>query len=97
MLEVSGTIGLAHVVLQSRAFSLESTPVLLLDRFSALALDLLERLPGQCINVPRLQIAVRCRAGRAFDQLTDVVRIDWLVEEPTARDTRVDRFKDVHR
>ena len=55
-----------------------------------------ERLAGQRIDVPRLQVAAGRRALRLDDQLLDDLGIDRLVVKETARDAAVDGFKNVH-
>jgi hypothetical protein len=59
-------------------------------------LELGERFSRQGIDIPGLQIAARGRARGASDQVLDDAEIDRLVEEGTAGNARVDRFKDVH-
>src|SRR5262245_11995177 len=60
-------------------------------------LELGERVPGQRVNVPALQVAAGRRALRLDDDLLDDLGIDRLVEEGAAGDARVDSFENVHK
>src|SRR5690606_16617952 len=58
--------------------------------------ELGERGAGQCINVPRLQITARRRAGRAFEYLAHGRLGHRRVEESSAGKSRLDRLAHVH-
>src|SRR6185436_13762239 len=59
-------------------------------------LELGERLSGQRIDIPGLQIAAGRGARCSRQQILDDVGIDRLVEEMAAGDAGIDRFKDIH-
>src|SRR5258708_14379758 len=84
--DVSVEIRLLQLGRQGWIFGFKCLPVPTLDCLGGLPLDLFERLPGQRVDVPRLEIAVRCRACCALNQFTDDIQIDRLAEEPTAGD-----------
>src|SRR5262245_50822697 len=90
-------VGLAHVIGINRILARERARVLAIDYGGGAALELLQRLAHQRIDVPGLQVAAGGGALRPHDQVLDDFRIDWLVEKPAAGNAGSDGFKDVHR
>jgi len=59
-------------------------------------LELREGRAGERVNVPRLQIAARCRPSRARDQLAHQCGIDRPVKKAAAGNAGIDGFEHVH-
>ena len=66
------------------------------DVIGDLPFELAKRRPGECVNLPRLQVAARSRARGARDEFAHEFGIDRLVEEPAAGESRVDCFEYIH-
>ena len=78
-----------------RIFRLGVARILTSDTRGHDPFEILKRFVRERVDVPRLEVATGCCALCSHDQFAHDVEIDWLVEESSASDARVNRFKDV--
>src|SRR5262249_41931906 len=89
-------VGLPHRFRIDRIFRVFMARIAAGDRGRDLRSKLGERRAGDCVDLPRLQIAARGRARGTRDQVADERGIDRPIEKPAAGDTGIDGFKHIH-
>ncbi len=89
-------VGLPQFVRVDWIFGLDVARVVPLHLLGDLALERLQRLAGERVDPPGLQIAAGGGAGGLFDQFAQQRGIDGVGAKGPATDPAVDRGRDVH-